>query len=54
MLGKYINVFLTKVFVHILHWEGGDQSEALLQLTLQQPGEEVEADQLPIVHNGSL
>ena len=45
---------VTKMLVHVLHGEGGDQPEALLQLPLQQPGEEVEADQLPIVHYGAL
>ena len=45
---------VTKMLVHVLHGEGSDQPEALLQLPLQQPGEEVEADQLPIVHYGAL
>ena len=45
---------LTKILVHVLHGEGDDQPEALLQLPLQQPGQEAEAGQLAMVHDGSL
>ena len=43
-LNLELSYFLTEILVHVLHGEGGDKPEALLQLSLQQPGEEVEAD----------
>lgn len=43
-----------KVFIHVCHGEGEDESEALLQLPLQEPRQEAKAGQLACVQDGAL
>ena len=42
---------LTQIVLHVSHGQVGHQLQALLQLDLQQPGQQVEAHQVRRVHN---
>ena len=45
---------ITEIGLHVLDREVGHQAEALLELGLQQPGQQVQADQRRRVHDGPV